>query len=119
MFLMSFFFFKQKTAYEVRISDWSSDVCSSDLGRPDDGDRRDVGRQGAMGAGTSRGRARFPCAGLLCCPARGTCRPLKFGIDGLLVDPDLRDSLDGKRDELSAHPASVSEERSDRQVRST
>src|SRR3546814_6222830 len=26
------FFFKQKTAYEMRISDWSSDVCSSDLG---------------------------------------------------------------------------------------
>src|SRR3546814_10532236 len=26
-----FFFFKQKTAYEMRISDWSSDVCSSDL----------------------------------------------------------------------------------------
>src|SRR3546814_7558176 len=39
-----FFFFKQKTAYEMRISDWSSDVCSSDLlsgpglqpGRPGD-----------------------------------------------------------------------------------
>src|SRR3546814_14832861 len=30
MFLI-FFFFKQKTAYELRISDWSSDVCSSDL----------------------------------------------------------------------------------------
>src|SRR3546814_6327005 len=28
---MFFFFFKQKTAYELRISDWSSDVCSSDL----------------------------------------------------------------------------------------
>src|SRR3546814_4326964 len=28
-----FFFFKQKTAYEMRISDWSSDVCSSDLAR--------------------------------------------------------------------------------------
>src|SRR3546814_2380784 len=28
---VSFFFFKQKTAYEMRISDWSSDVCSSDL----------------------------------------------------------------------------------------
>src|SRR3546814_15440492 len=28
----SFFFFKQNTAYELRISDWSSDVCSSDLG---------------------------------------------------------------------------------------
>src|SRR3546814_2988771 len=31
MFLCIFFFFKQKTAYEMRISDWSSDVCSSDL----------------------------------------------------------------------------------------
>src|SRR3546814_4713182 len=30
--LFFFFFFKQKTAYEMRISDWSSDVCSSDLG---------------------------------------------------------------------------------------
>src|SRR3546814_10616548 len=29
--LCGFFFFKQKTAYEMRISDWSSDVCSSDL----------------------------------------------------------------------------------------
>src|SRR3546814_2638948 len=32
--LLAFFFFKQKTAYEMRISDWSSDVCSSDLRRP-------------------------------------------------------------------------------------
>src|SRR3546814_8555296 len=29
--VLCFFFFKQKTAYELRISDWSSDVCSSDL----------------------------------------------------------------------------------------
>src|SRR3546814_8646606 len=29
--ILFFFFFKQKTAYEMRISDWSSDVCSSDL----------------------------------------------------------------------------------------
>src|SRR3546814_3333385 len=29
---MQFFFFTQKTAYEMRISDWSADVCSSDLG---------------------------------------------------------------------------------------
>src|SRR3546814_7642018 len=34
---LCFFFFKQKTAYEMRISDWSSDVCSSDLL-----DRRDL-----------------------------------------------------------------------------
>src|SRR3546814_859134 len=33
MLLCIFFFFKQKTAYEMRISDWSSDVCSSDLSR--------------------------------------------------------------------------------------
>src|SRR3546814_8982492 len=31
--IILFFFFKQKTAYEMRISDWSSDVCSSDLWR--------------------------------------------------------------------------------------
>src|SRR3546814_2377657 len=31
MVIRRFFFFKQKTAYEMRISDWSSDVCSSDL----------------------------------------------------------------------------------------
>src|SRR3546814_5707508 len=36
LFLLSmFFFFKQKTAYDMRISDWSSDVCSSDLRQPD------------------------------------------------------------------------------------
>src|SRR3546814_2788263 len=34
------FFFKQKTAYEMRISDWSSDVCSSDLAGPDRPSRR-------------------------------------------------------------------------------
>src|SRR3546814_329497 len=36
---MRFFFFKQKTAYEMRISDWSSDVCSSDLSELDPPDR--------------------------------------------------------------------------------
>src|SRR3546814_4563589 len=41
-----FFFFKQKTAYEMRISDWSSDVCSSDLAdtRVDPGDDRKADR---------------------------------------------------------------------------
>ena len=34
-----FFFFKQKTAYEIYQCDWSSDVCSSDLTVPDDGSR--------------------------------------------------------------------------------
>src|SRR3546814_6982533 len=39
---MRFFFFKQKTAYEMRISDWSSDVCSSDLDMGPDRDERRV-----------------------------------------------------------------------------
>src|SRR3546814_9818065 len=50
-----FFFFKQKTAYEMRISDWSSDVCSSDLLTGFDRQRyagqdvRAVARQGKVG----------------------------------------------------------------------
>src|SRR3546814_2044095 len=37
LWFVFFFFFKQKTAYEMRISDWSSDVCSSDLrDKPED-----------------------------------------------------------------------------------
>src|SRR3546814_17588962 len=36
-YMSVFFFFKQKTAYEMRISDWSSDVCSSDLSRDNTG----------------------------------------------------------------------------------
>src|SRR3546814_3885559 len=40
--MILFFFFKQKTAYEMRISDWSSDVCSSDLTIYAEGQRRYV-----------------------------------------------------------------------------
>src|SRR3546814_1003866 len=60
------FFFKQKTAYEMRISDWSSDVCSSDLGgsvrscdlehqprRQDDGDEEGEQHRG-RGVGWDR-----------------------------------------------------------------
>src|SRR3546814_4141532 len=46
---MFFFFFKQKTAYEMRISDWSSDVCSSDLS--DAKAKVALGRMYAAGAG--------------------------------------------------------------------
>src|SRR3546814_7775946 len=44
-----FFFFKQKTAYEMRISDWSSDVCSSDLRRR----LRYIERSNSAGSGSS------------------------------------------------------------------
>src|SRR3546814_16035330 len=47
--VICFFFFKQKTAYEMRISDWSSDVCSSDLGP-----RRQRGEEGGDGAAGGR-----------------------------------------------------------------
>src|SRR3546814_2846958 len=50
-----FFFFKQKTAYEMRISDWSSDVCSSDLGQVGRGARLyDIGAHLAPGADPAR-----------------------------------------------------------------
>src|SRR3546814_1990625 len=47
-----FFFFKQKTAYEMRISDWSSDVCSSDL-RYSEYDRRPVVTNGRSASSRS------------------------------------------------------------------
>src|SRR3546814_9038261 len=40
--LLCLCFFKQKTAYEMRISDWSSDVCSSDLHLLEDQDNPDI-----------------------------------------------------------------------------
>src|SRR3546814_17605094 len=48
-------FFKQKTAYEMRISDWSSDVCSSDLSRPA-GHHRDPDLRPAAGGAAAPGR---------------------------------------------------------------
>src|SRR3546814_10614484 len=71
------FFFKQKTAYEMRISDWSSDVCSSDL--------RGLGEEAAaLGRGTPRvGTARTIWAGIadrpsgLCARPGGSRRPAR------------------------------------------
>src|SRR3546814_17825525 len=54
-----FFFFKQKTAYEMRISDWSSDVCSSDLtifATEPAARRRGIGRRGGKGGVALAGR---------------------------------------------------------------
>src|SRR3546814_5110226 len=58
------FFFKQKTAYEMRISDWSSDVCSSDLSKRAQGSTRQFRppRQrlhGIKGSVSTRHRQRF------------------------------------------------------------
>src|SRR3546814_9567432 len=67
--LCYFFFFKQKTAYEMRISDWSSDVCSSDLDRGQPVEHRRVLRQRVR-------RIDRPAA---------RCRAMPFGT--LRVDP--------------------------------
>src|SRR3546814_7232328 len=54
--LTYFFFFKQKTAYEMRISDWSSDVCSSDLWIERNGERKQLN---TLGRGAVLGEAGF------------------------------------------------------------
>src|SRR3546814_14489221 len=56
MVVVCVFFFKQKTAYDVRISDWRSDVCSSDLGR--------VGQSQIPLVGQRLGGANLQLAGL-------------------------------------------------------
>src|SRR3546814_10862783 len=54
--LFIFFFFKQKTAYEMRISDWSSDVCSSDLAEQvGDDEFADGGNENEEAAGDDAG----------------------------------------------------------------
>src|SRR3546814_1777068 len=59
LFGFVFFFFKQKTAYEMRISDWSSDVCSSDLGTHDA--RQEDGRGKASFPARPGHRRNLPC----------------------------------------------------------
>src|SRR3546814_3586051 len=65
-FVCLFFFFKQKTAYEMRISDWSSDVCSSDLPQP----ASSGGRLRTRKTAPSSSKARH-CQVPECNPARG------------------------------------------------
>src|SRR3546814_1439395 len=68
MFLcvLLFLFFKQKTAYEMRISDWSSDVCSSDLSASDDAG--DAGREspGQAARTVSRKVSTALCSSTVC-----------------------------------------------------
>src|SRR3546814_7005133 len=64
-----FFFFKQKTAYELRISDWSSDVCSSDLGASSNSTRSKMPSR--TGAGQTRDSIR---------PSQSHQVPLRAGL---------------------------------------
>src|SRR3546814_8113972 len=87
MLLVFFVFFRQKTAYEMRISDWSSDVCSSDL----------VERVCVMYAGRLVEEA--PAAALFARPRHPYTRGLLAALP----------ALDGPRQRLAAIPGSVPE----------
>src|SRR3546814_1659702 len=72
-----FFFFKQKTAYEMRISDWSSDVCSSDLDndpQSQDTQSRDDARhyRSRRTAGFGAATDTHPASRAASCPAGST-----------------------------------------------
>src|SRR3546814_7460081 len=89
LYLVLFFFCKQKTAYEMRISDWSSDVCSSDLRRGFA--LRGVGASGKSLSAPSQGRGADSCfqeAGRCCAPG-GTAgpRPPPDGVTAMAI-PD-------------------------------
>src|SRR3546814_13724470 len=68
LFAFIFFFFKQKTAYEMRISDWSSDVCSSDLSASNIAARTaNAARVGRRATSVARGRSprSFPACAVI------------------------------------------------------
>src|SRR3546814_8154271 len=71
-----FFFFKQKTAYEMRISDWSSDVCSSDLEVRDVATAR-PGREGLQRDAAQRWRSD---------PGRLPDAPVRRAVEGVRRD---------------------------------
>src|SRR3546814_10553860 len=87
-----FFFFKQKTAYELRISDWSADVCSSDLpvGVGEAPVLRGLGRGGRRESGGQR---------------------RKLGPEGSALFPHLRTLLGPHLRAVAAQPSGRIEER--------
>src|SRR3546814_13169761 len=70
VFYVSIFFFKQKTAYEMRISDWSSDVCSSDLqnSSPVTGTQIGGGLSRQPGSSASSGSGSITAPDRMCAP---------------------------------------------------
>src|SRR3546814_4869597 len=112
-----FFFFKQKTAYEMRISDWSSDVCSSDLPvrrqsrRARRSDRRlapparrnqAARHRGALSTGTRSRPSRLYRHGRHGSPRR-PCRPARQ--DGGRTGPEEREQ--GRRGRSEEHTSEL------------
>src|SRR3546814_2194889 len=73
-----FFFYKQKTAYEMRISDWSSDVCSSDLNYIEAAAHIAVGEGLAPIVVDEEDRGK-----------RGLGGPVDIGLDAIVVHPEI------------------------------
>src|SRR3546814_4430375 len=93
-----FFFFKQKTAYEMRISDWSSDVCSSDLAG-------EQGHGGGAGREAALHRQRFPhwiafvlgeAEGVLARRAEGGAVDAARNAAADVTDDELQRAADGR-----------------------
>src|SRR3546814_18648607 len=82
--IVLFFFFKQKTAYEMRISDWSSDVCSSDL-------RKLLGRRLHQHLGRAEDRDRQLILGQTAFSEQVRCHRAIDGIGG--IEPAMRDAM--------------------------
>src|SRR3546814_14443776 len=88
--MLLFFFFKQKTAYEMRISDWSSDVCSSDLAlrdlrRDPAAGRADRGTAHRLGLAHSLRARRAARARRLSAPPRPRRKDRKSVVSGKSV----------------------------------
>src|SRR3546814_3985255 len=89
---MLFFFFKQKTAYEMRISDWSSDVCSSDLRITD----IDLHRRFSEGEITGP-QTKNDVVTLKKCLQKGFQRPFEMAQIDALVDDKAFDLMEHRR----------------------
>src|SRR3546814_20580137 len=109
MMILIVFFFKQKTAYEMRISDWSSDVCSSDLAVADAEQRQAAVEHLPRRGGRTLHRGRLRTAGqddALWRERRDLVRVVVPGPD-FAVDAQLADAT---RDQLRVLRAEVEAE---------
>src|SRR3546814_9635552 len=116
MLVCCYFFFKQKTAYELRISDWSSDVCSSDLPEllSGPGHRTPVPGDDRAGQGIGRGRLGLAdhllevTAGI---DVHGEDRAEVLGAEHLVarVGPDHHSGPNEPADRVVIRPARVHE----------
>src|SRR3546814_4815878 len=95
------FFFKQKTAYEMRISDWSSDVCSSDLFPP--------GKAGDQGDGVG---------GMLCAHV-GTRRHGGQLVVGDAIEPQMVRTVEFLTGQIDGDMAAVGRDRKSTRLNSS